>query len=297
MGVTILDGGMGRELERSGAPFRQPEWSALALMEAPEAVTRAHRAFVAAGAEVITTNSYALVPYHIGAERCREQGRALADLAGRLARDVAGESGGRVRVAGSLPPVCGSYRPDLFREAEAAPVLAELVAGLSPHVALWLAETQSSLAEARTVRRVLGEDPRPFWLSFTLRDRLEGDRARLRSGESVTEAAAEAVALGAAALLFNCSQPEVMEPALREARAAQPDLTLGVYANAFPPQEEDAVANEGNSPLRDELDPPAYLAWTRRWVVAGASLVGGCCGIGPEHITVLSRELKEGAAG
>jgi len=297
MDVRILDGGMGRELERSGAPFRQPEWSALALMEAPEAVAGAHRAFVAAGAEVITTNSYALVPYHIGEARCREQGQSLADLAGRLAREVAGESGGRVLVAGSLPPVCGSYRPDLFREEEAAPVLAELVAGLSPHVDLWLAETQSSLAEARTARRALGEDPRPFWLSFTLRDRLEEGQARLRSGESVTAAAAEAAALGAAALLFNCSQPEVMEPALREARAAQPALTLGVYANAFPPQEEDAVANEGSSPLRAELDPPTYLDWARHWVAAGAGLVGGCCGIGPEHLEVLARELKEGVAG
>ncbi len=47
---TILDGGMSRELMRVGAPFRQPEWSALALMLAPETVTEAHRRFTAAGA-------------------------------------------------------------------------------------------------------------------------------------------------------------------------------------------------------------------------------------------------------
>ena len=57
MTVTILDGGMGRELERSGAPFRQPEWSALALIESPAHVGRAHAAFARNGAEVITTNS------------------------------------------------------------------------------------------------------------------------------------------------------------------------------------------------------------------------------------------------
>ena len=55
--VRVLDGGMGRELQRIGAPFRQPEWSALALIEAPEYVLRAHQAFVAAGARIITTNS------------------------------------------------------------------------------------------------------------------------------------------------------------------------------------------------------------------------------------------------
>ena len=47
----ILDGGMGRELNRIGAPFRQPEWSALALIEAPEFVRRAHDAFIASGAQ------------------------------------------------------------------------------------------------------------------------------------------------------------------------------------------------------------------------------------------------------
>lgn len=59
-GVVILDGGMGRELARRGAPFRQPEWSALALMEAPHTVSEVHEAFIHSGAEVITTNSYAL---------------------------------------------------------------------------------------------------------------------------------------------------------------------------------------------------------------------------------------------
>ena len=61
--LRLLDGGMGRELMRIGAPFRQPEWSALALIEAPEFVLKAHQAFIEAGARIITTNSYALVPF------------------------------------------------------------------------------------------------------------------------------------------------------------------------------------------------------------------------------------------
>ena len=67
--LLVLDGGMGRELAAMGAPFRQPEWSALALIEAPRMVLAAHAAFVAAGADVVTTNSYALVPFHIGDAR------------------------------------------------------------------------------------------------------------------------------------------------------------------------------------------------------------------------------------
>ena len=60
--MTVLDGGMGRELARIGAPFSQPLWSALAMIESPEHVRRVHESYVAAGAEVITTNAYALNP-------------------------------------------------------------------------------------------------------------------------------------------------------------------------------------------------------------------------------------------
>ena len=87
--VTVLDGGMGRELKRIGAPFGQPEWSALALIESPDHVRRAHAGFAAAGAEVITTNTYAVVPFHIGDERFASDGRRLAALAGELGRNSA----------------------------------------------------------------------------------------------------------------------------------------------------------------------------------------------------------------
>jgi S-methylmethionine-dependent homocysteine/selenocysteine methylase len=298
MAITILDGGMGRELERSGAPFRQPEWSALALIESPDHVGRAHAAFAAAGADVITTNSYAVVPFHIGEERFARDGLRLAGLAGELARRTADRFG--VRVAGSLPPVLGSYRPDLFEPALARPILKVLIEGLSPHVDLWLAETQSSLAEVTLVRELLADDARPLWLSFTLADEdakavLSGQApARLRSGETVAAAARHALGLGAAALLFNCSQPEVMAAAVREARAEIGDrnVSIGVYANAFASEADDAAANETLHGIRADLTPPAYLGWAKSWVEAGADMVGGCCGISPEHIRELAGALK-----
>jgi len=291
--ITILDGGMGRELNRMGAPFRQPEWSALALIEGPDFVRRAHAAFIAAGARVITTNSYAVVPFHIGEERFAARGEALADLAGRLARQAADATPG-VKVAGGLPPLFGSYRPDLFDAARAPALLRPLIAGLSPHVDLWLAETQGSVAEAEAVAAALAGDARPLWISFTLRDDEEAPAPVLRSGEAVGEAARAARRLGAQALLFNCSQPEVIGAALAEARKALADdpLPLGAYANAFPPMRKDAKANSALSGLRPDLDPPGYLGFARRWVEEGATLVGGCCGIGPEHIAALKRALS-----
>ncbi len=284
----LLDGGLGRELKRIGAPFRQPEWSALAMIKAPEAVLAVHRAYIAAGAEVITTNSYALVPFHIGEERFAGQGQALADRAGQVARQAADEGGRKVRVAASLPPVCGSYRPDLFDAVEARRLLVPLIAGLAPHADLWLAETLSATEEARVIADLLAGDERPLWLSFTLEDGAPdaATKARLRSGEPVELAAALALEAGAAALLFNCSQPEVMSAAVRQVASAA--IPIGVYANAFPPQSEEATANETLLPIREDLDPAGYLGWVREWLDQGATIIGGCCGIGPEHIAAIA---------
>jgi len=297
--LLILDGGTGRELARRGAPFRQPEWSALALIEGPQFVSDVHRAYVEAGANIITTNSYALVPFHIGAARFDAEGDSLAALAGRLAREVADASSHAVRVAGSLPPVCGSYRPDLVDLDRARPVLTILIDALAPNIDHWLAETLSSLAEARLCAELTAPTAKPLWLSFTLEDEAISDEPALRSGESVTEAARLAQEVGAAALLFNCSQPEVMESAVHTARAqlgTESKIRIGVYANAFPPMAADAEANSAFCPIREDLTPEGYGRFAAAWNAAGASILGGCCGIGPEHIAALRESTRDGPA-
>ena len=172
---------------------------------------------------------------------------------------------------------------------------------IAPNIDIWLAETLSAIAEARLVREVLGPgEPKPLWLSFTLEDgRAVAGQPRLRSGEPVGDAVKAAVELGAAAVLFNCSQPEVMADAVDAARAVlaaagrdgADGIRLGVYANAFVPQRVDAQANDGYTEVRADLDPPGYLQWAADWVKRGASVVGGCCGIGPEHIAALRQRL------
>ncbi|QSE73985.1 homocysteine S-methyltransferase family protein [Aeromonas media] len=294
--LWVLDGGMGRELARRGAPFRQPEWSALALMEAPETVREVHQAYVASGARVITTNSYALVPFHIGDERFAADGERLAALAGQLAREVADEQGA-VQVAGSLPPLFGSYRADLFEADRVNELATPLIRGLAPRVDLWLAETMSLVAEPLALKALLPEDGKPFWVSFTLEDEAPGSEPTLRSGERVADAVTALASAGVDAILFNCCQPEVIEGALKVASAGlqaqgRSDIRLGAYANAFPPQPKEATANDGLDEIRADLGPLDYLGWAERWRVAGANLIGGCCGIGPEHIEALASRLR-----
>jgi S-methylmethionine-dependent homocysteine/selenocysteine methylase len=297
--ITILDGGMGRELARIGAPFRQPEWSALALMEGPNWVVEAHLNFVEAGAQVITTNSYACVPFHIGEEGFVQRGRELATLSGELARkavDTARDSHQReVRVAGSIPPVFGSYKPELFNKDAAWGIASVLIESLVPNIDHWLVETISSITEAQTMLGAIAEfgDPvavRPRWVSFTLADSLTDGHAQIRSGDSIA-AAVEAVGGEVEALLFNCSQPEVMTAAITEAVAAltasgKDAVRVGVYANAFIEVQSapGQAANETLSVLREDLTPDRYAMFAQEWIAAGATIVGGCCGITPQHI-------------
>jgi S-methylmethionine-dependent homocysteine/selenocysteine methylase len=283
---TLLDGGMGKLLLANGAPFRQPEWSALALMEGHDYVVDAHRQFIDAGADVIITNNYAVAPYHLGEERFAEQAAELAAVAGELARRAADGADREVKVAGSLPPMFGSYTPETF-DPEAAPeLLATIADALAPHVDLFLPETQSVLDEVRASAAAARRHDKPLWVSVTLSDLEDDGPSMLRSGESVTAAADVASEIGAEALLFNCSRPEKMEPAVIEARAALPrHVEVGVYANAFEQRFEQGYAANGVIlDHRAELNDGGYSAFAARWVDAGATIIGGCCGIMPHHI-------------
>lgn len=297
MSITILDGGMSRELMRLNAPFRQPEWSALSLYEKPSAVQQVHEEFIKAGAQVITTNSYAVVPFHIGEQRFHADGKMLSDLAGRLAKSAVKNSGVlTTKIAGSLPPMFGSYRADLIEQDRFADIAQPIIDGLSPYVDLWLCETQSAIIEPVSVQKLLPKDERPLWVSFTLIDEKPTPEPQLRSGETVKSAVEKMVEIGVSAILFNCCQPEVIEQALIVTRETLKQLNAthiqtGAYANAFAPQPEDATANDGLDEVRKDLNPESYLEWAKKWTAQGATIVGGCCGIGREFIKVLSENL------
>jgi len=284
-GVVVLDGGMGQELIRRGVRQRGQMWSASALIEAPQAVRAIHEDYIRAGARVITTNTYMTTRARLAAagmpDRFEELNLMAAALA-RAARDACGEA---VLIAGSLPPLDTSYRPDLFHGFEASePAYREMAELLAPHVDLFLCETMASGEEARAAAAGAAATGRPVWVAWTLTD---GGAETLRSGETIGEAAALLDDLPVSAFLANCCAPESVT-------AAMPRLVAlgrgpaGGYANGFVPIPPDADMGVALPDARADLDPEAYLAHARRWVAAGARLVGGCCEIGPAHIARLA---------
>ncbi len=294
----MLDGGMGKELRRIGAPFRQPEWSALALIEAPERVVEAHRNFIEAGAEVIITNNYAVVPHHLGDDVIAERGVELTALAGRLARQAADAADRPVMVAGSLPPLFGSYEPEQVDPVRAAPYYRAMVAALDPFVDLWIGETLSRIDEMQAIvdAIVAAGAGQPIWIGFSLPDAWAPEHGiALRSGETVTDLAAAVAASTRAidAVLFNCSLPEQTGPGIRALAAAlrerRLDVRVGGYANAFPTRRGDGYASNAIVlERREELTAERYADFVAGWIDDGATIVGGCCDMYPEHIAALA---------
>lgn len=285
--ITLLDGGMGQELIARAGSDPGPLWATRVMLDHPGLVRQIHQDYFAAGASLATTNTYnilhdRLIPHGLDQLYQALHLRALAEA--HEARAAAG----RGLIAGSMGPLGESYRPDLTPPVEVSTALyAEKARLLAPNVDLILIETISSLDLARGALRGARTTDRPVWLSVSVQDR---DGTRLRSGEPVAALAEVLAESPADVVLANCSMPEAMAAALD---ALKPfGLPFGAYANGFseitPHSHGTAAPDYG---ARHDLTPERYADFALGWVGQGATVIGGCCEVGPAHIRHLHDRL------
>lgn len=285
--VVLLDGGTSLELLRRSANKAPRHWSAEYLMTEPDLVRTVHLDYIRAGARVVTTNTYSAsftrMAMVMAEDRVPELQR-LACVLAHEAREAAGEAGAGVAIAGCIPPLNGTYRPDRVRGFDTnLDEYRRLAALQAPHVDLFLCETMSTAGEARAAAAAVAEFGKPVWIGWTLDDAAP----TLRSGESVAAGLAALDGLPVGAVLANCSPPETISAAMPDLVAT--GLPAGGYANGFtaipktflPGRTKDQVTS------RQDLDPATYARFAMDWVAAGATLVGGCCEVGPAHIARL----------
>lgn len=292
-GVLLTDGGMGQELRRRGSNNVHPIWSAQALIEMPDIVRETHRDYILAGARLIITNTYSTVRGRLKQASVPGTFEDLNRLAGQLAVEARDEVGENVLIAGSLPPLFGSYRPENVRPFdEIEPLYREQAELLAPYVDLFICETMSTAAEARAAATGAASTGKPVWVAWTIKD----DQSKtLRSGETLTTAHAALAGLPVSGFLANCSYPESLSAAMPDLVALS-DFPAGGYANGFQHIPEGWSGGEqGIEALghREDLTPDAYADYALSWIKAGAKIVGGCCEVGPEHIQRLAEVLAE----
>jgi 5-methyltetrahydrofolate--homocysteine methyltransferase len=273
--TLLLDGAMGTGLRARGLPSGHPPdlWS----IERPDAVRRLHEAHIQAGADILLTNTF-------GANRLRLDplgwsGRVfdLNRAAALLARDAAQ---GNVLVAGDVGPcgpVGGTFR-DVPRHKAVAAFTEQIDALVGTGIDLLMIETISDLREMEVAvsaaHRVLPGLPIIGSLTFA-------KDGRLRGGERPRGAARALEGMGVDVVGANCSFGFESLVPVCEQMAQATTLPVAVKPNAGVPPEPELTA-----------DDAARCA--RRLVEAGASLVGGCCGVTPAMLRAVALAVKGG---
>ena len=271
----LLDGATGTELDRRGVDISLPLWSARAVLDAPDVLRQIHTDYVAAGAEVITANTFRTHARSLAATQLSDRASELTRRAVEIAREAAG---GCAYVAGSQAPLEDCYSPHLvpddqtLRSEHAA--MAQNLA--SADVDLILVETQNTIREAVAATRAAVATGVPTLVSFVC-----GADGRLLSGESLRDAVASVLPFRLQAVLVNCAPATKMTELLHELKHAVGDFPFGAYANT-------GCWNPGTGwQPTDAENPGRYAEYAQEWLHVGARLVGGCCGTTPTHIASL----------
>ena len=291
MHITLLPGGLGQELLSRSETQPTGLWATRFLIDNPELVQELHRDYFLAGAEIATTNSYAIHRDRLAPFDVEDRFVELHQRACQLALS-AREQHGSGLVAGSMGPTGRSYRPDLAPPAEeAADLYAEIARLQAPYVDLILCETMSSVAQARGAVMGALVTNKPVWLAVTVDDK-EG--TKLRSGEPLTEIIPLITEFKLSALLVNCSVPEAVDQAIP--LLANLDLPIGAYANGFVEIAKDFLRHGvtvESLEKRTNLGPKTYADFVDGWIKQGATIVGGCCEVGPAHIQEVAKRLQQ----
>ena len=281
----LLDGGLATQLEAQGCDISGVLWSAALLQSDPDAIVRATRAFVEAGAECVATATYQASREgfaRVGVSA--SQADALMLSAVELARQA-----DPAIVAASIGPYGAmlhdgsEYRGDYGVAATTlrrfhAPRLALLDDGGADVLAL---ETIPSFLEAQVLVDLLADCALPSWVSFSC-----SDGQRISDGTPIeTAAALFAAHPRVAAVGINCTPPQYAVELIHRIRAVVPDKTVIAYPNSGEVYSTHNRSWSGTVTARDCAKAAVS------WVAAGARIVGGCCRMGPDHIRAIRQAL------
>jgi S-methylmethionine-dependent homocysteine/selenocysteine methylase len=294
--VLIIDGGMGTELERRGVEMDGAAWAGAAARENPEAIGAIHRDFIAAGADLIIANTYAAAPHvlrhaGIGEDEACALNRISCDVARQAARDAAGDR--PVLVAGSMSSFrAGLHLDTLPTDAEArasygaqARTLAE--AGCDLIIAEMMLDP---VVSPHAIRAAL-ETGLPVWVGLSAR--LAEDGAVMgfhRYADDPFDTVLDACLLpGIQAAGIMHTDIDHTPPALAALKKKwRGPLFAYPHSGHFkmPSWQFDSV-----------ISPADYVAQARGYLESGVQAIGGCCGLGPDHIRALKEALPASLPG
>ena len=325
--VVVIDGGTGSELQRQGVPMNETAWSGLAVHSHPDVVRSVHEAYIAAGAEVIITNTFGTARFLLEPEGLGEEFERINRTAVHLAAEARDASGKDIAIAGSisnLPPAMDAANyPDPDEELAGLRELATILADSGVDL-IALEMMQDTRHAARAMEAAL-ETGLPVWLGVSCRQRADGEGlvGFDLPGMDFARPLDALIPMGPSVVNIMHSDIGVTPQAIAMVRERWPG-PIGVYPEVgefVPPtfrgtdasgerQRRGAIVPWGTSGSGPEASlrtaersaGTAFGSWTfdadatperlvehaRSWVDRGALLVGGCCGTTPAHIAALA---------
>jgi S-methylmethionine-dependent homocysteine/selenocysteine methylase len=305
--VVILDGAVGTQLQKMGAPMNSDAWAATALQTHPYTVRLLHENYIRAGVDIITVNSYSaarhnLVPIGLG-DMTRELNLRAVVLA-QEARDrcakerpvyIAGSvsnyglrTGSETTAEGAgffthrVPWTEAASKANLREQAE---ILAE------SGVDLLLVESTGGTTHRKWVLEACLATGLPVWVGFKCHQDEGGGAPKVgyHSDEPLTAKFAEVVAMGGSVVTIFHSPIAATDAALPLIRS-QWKGPIGIYPEA---ERKDYVAVHKDAGEPDHVSPAEFVAKAKEWVNKGVQIIGGCCGIELEHIQPLRAALPK----
>ena len=298
--ILLMDGGIGTELERLGAPMDHTAWCAVALQTHPQLVKEVHRSYIEAGADIITVNSFASTRKALENAKMEEKFCEWNRLAVQLTKEALAdcEPDRRVYIAGSVSTY--GYDPEITNND------GELESYLKSHaevlvesgVDLLLIETLASdLSTIFTAIAALSNYDLPIFVAVSCSQIDKTEKLYLGALESRNYSDKEDIFFhepfdsvldklttrgGYSALLVMHSEIDITQSAITRISEKYKG-PIGAYPNAGYWERPQWV-------FVDQISPDDYVQKARSWVEEGVQIVGGCCGIGPEHIRALTQQ-------
>ncbi len=290
--TRLLDGGMGQELLASGMLPKGTLWSAVALQDPDlhQLVYQTHLDFIEAGSDVIVSNTFTTRRLRLRENNVEDQFDELNTIAGEIAKKVKCRYP-QVMVAGGLPPQYATYAADPRSEAEITADFYDQAHLLTPFIDFFYLDVLSSFKEIQCAINVSRRMDKPFLVGIHI-----SQGCSLPSGELLADVLSQITSADCLGVILSCISPENYACNLSVLQSTT--LPFGFKLNGFittqvdQGYEDSMKRHQGKNPLdflgkREDLSPAGFFDWTKQFYEQGATILGGCCETGPEHIHAL----------
>lgn len=293
---SILDGGLSNVLEAHGYDLNHKLWTASLLERNPEAIIQAHLEYLKSGAQCITTASYqASIPGLIDVGYTRNKAEALIIKSVQLAENAV-KRALEVGMINKMPLIAasigsyGAYLADgseyhgnygVSDETLRAFHLERIKILDRTNADLLAFETMPDYQEAKVLSDLISHVDKPVWISFSCSDEHHlNDGTKIEKGVSLFKNHPKVFAIG-----VNCTDPKYISGIIKNIKQTANGKKIIIYPNS-------GEAYNVHSKTWQGLSKPIFFEeMTKEWLNLGADIIGGCCRIGPAHISSLRKIL------